>query len=99
MARLAIGLLSLALLAVEIAAQSGFDDTRVDDVDYPFFSGSEPPPSSEPLWIQPFVPADPDWRDDLCERYRIGAILCITLNTTYIVSNVSSEESLHADRA
>ena len=76
MAKLAIGLLSLALLALEIAAQSGIDETRVDDADYIFFSGSEPPSElpPQPGWTEPFVPPDPSWQDDICHRYRNGAI-------------------------
>lgn len=81
MARLAIlGLLSLALLALKVSAQSGFDPTRVDDSDYePWFSGLQPDHIG--VWIEPVIPPDPNWRNETCRRYRNGETLNVRINT------------------
>ena len=90
MAKLAtLGLLSLVLLVVNVAAQES-GDTMVDDVDYgPLYSGysgSEPEVEQDQRWFEPMVRLDPDWRDleQLCYRYRFGAILLIFTHELHI---------------
>ena len=89
MAKLAIlGLLSLVLLVVNVAAQES-GDTMIDDDDYgTLYSGSEPEPEvvQDPRWFEPEVRPDPNWRDleQLCHRYRIGAIVLIFTHELHI---------------
>ena len=80
MARLAmLGVLSLALLALKVSAQlgSGLNETMLDDADYEdlLYSGDHFDRPCPPEWIEPVVPPDPTWRNDLCLRYRNGTVL------------------------
>ena len=77
MARLAIvGLLSLSLLVLQTSAQSGVDETIIDDSDYNSESSGLQPEPDIGGWTEPEVPHDPDWRDNICNRYRYGEIYC-----------------------
>ena len=77
MARLAVlGLLSLALLVAELAAQqgSGLEATIADDSDYGYtdlFSGSG---DWSDGWEPPYISDDRNWTEHICDRYPAGAL-------------------------
>lgn len=77
MARLAIvGLLSLAVLVLEVSSQSSSGSGNLTDYEYYDYDNGTTAPV-ENVWIEPFIPIDPTWSDELCVRYRDGAIIII----------------------
>ena len=77
MARLAIvGLLSLALLVLQVSSQLHSGSGSGNDTDYDYYEYYDDGNTTvveDHVWIEPYIPVDPTWADDLCLRYRDGA--------------------------